>query len=113
MSLHLVHDADALSVRAAPPVAVFNEDFVDRLHKVNVACRRLRAWDIEVSAIELHRNGTRPPHIHIEREATRSLAPLLDATQGNRTWLPTKNDHITIALAMLDGVTIQWEQVCD
>jgi hypothetical protein len=105
--LHLVSCAANL-----PAPRVLCRDTLDRLITLNAAVRALR--DMGLQVVEQHLRGEFPargePVVHIRRDLTQSIAPLLDAA-GPRRWIRGPDDGRTSKVfAPFRGVLVVWEE---
>lgn len=101
--LHIVSQAPAeVSVSK-----VFNESFIGRLATMNKAARALRELGYRVIRQELTPVRGSRPEIQIERDATRSIGPLLDRSKG-RQWRTEGGKKR--GYTEFQGVTVCWEE---
>jgi hypothetical protein len=88
--------------------AVLAGEYARSLAAANVASRKLRGMGIAVAGVII-RDGGKNPLLMLKVDAGRSIAPLLDATEGRRYWIPACNGAPARAVAAFDGCTLKWE----
>lgn len=84
---------------------VFTATVLERLAQLNHAERELRSMGLRVVQVSW---GESRPVVRIERDATKSIAPLLDR-MGARSFRP--DGDATEVWGVLDGITVCWREL--